>query len=473
MKNNNQTKQDDLAITGCKIFTILGEGNKGKQIYANGVMDIQLDLVMTFNRDLTREEQEYYQDNISRNSPIQCGYWDKATSTFIPNGRGISANNQEMYIMEEPGFYIGLYENRDKTKFMIHQYTLEEQNSLKNEKADILERIKNNGHNYYEAYGNKVAPNQALTSVTVRAGVGTLSNTISFKITIQNGEEIFTHDSTVAAYATLELICLTSPSVAPQDSGLQIMTDARNIPITYYPNHMYHTTASISTVAIDKLLYAGTGINVEPFIIYSPNAELNKAHNDAKYDDPIRGMHPELFAIKPATRVHALNNAYIYRAKAISGLEERYLSGKKSFCAWNPIRIFNIDGKWGVLGESAKNSRFLISQFNSQHISVVSDDIPDSEVYGFYPIKKYTPNLTITWICVRESEKNPDNYFSRPTADKFPLSYTGESTYLVNIPMIIMDRFGNRHSLTLKDAITFETPNEVLPTNAAVNLRIE
>ena len=62
MKNTKNNVDETLEIIACEIFTILGESSQGKQIYANGIMDIRVELIITFNRELTQSESIYYQD---------------------------------------------------------------------------------------------------------------------------------------------------------------------------------------------------------------------------------------------------------------------------------------------------------------------------------------------------------------------------------------------------------------------------
>jgi hypothetical protein len=53
-------KDEDLQIIEGRIFTVLGESAKGKEIYANGIMSVSIKLVITFDRDLTSEEYNHF-----------------------------------------------------------------------------------------------------------------------------------------------------------------------------------------------------------------------------------------------------------------------------------------------------------------------------------------------------------------------------------------------------------------------------
>ena len=53
--------------------------------------------------------------------------------------------------------------------------------------------------------------------------------------------------------------------------------------------------------------------------------------------------------------------------------------------------------------------------------------------------------------------------------------YNGDASlsFAVRIPMIVMDRYGNRHLLTLRDVVSYAAPFYEIPTAVVGGLSIE
>ena len=474
--NLNKKTEGDLEIIKCELYTVLGDHSNNKQIYANGVMDIKIELIVTFNRELNEIEELYY----NYGNFAQIGYWDQKTSQFIPAGGGLTNDEQIYSFMDTPGFYLGLYDNADKNKDMFHQYTIEEHTFMKNERSDILEIIKKNNHNYYEAYGNKLKSNQGSMRFSLRAGVGTLSNTISFKITLTDGTEYLTYTTDSLSFVALNLECKSQPSVAALDSGIQVLNDGLRIPIEYYADAInnYTVGSSVSIVAINRLVYAGTTEYLVPFAIYTPNIDLFNSYAVASRFEPLMGLHLETASSDALERRPAtLQNAFLYHAQGTGGLEERHMSGKKSFAAYNPYQIVHKNGRWGLGGEAGAVTVVYINQKNIYTADVFGQDhsISSYDIPSINPQTPYTANLIVTWIGTRDEEVQRSAYYLDPETYEYPLFYNPDSVlnFGVRIPMIVMDRYGNRHLLTLRDVVSYAGPAYEIPISVTGGLSIE
>ena len=456
MKNTKNNVDETLEIIACEIFTILGESSQGKQIYANGIMDIRVELIITFNRELTQSESIYYQDTHCS----EFGEWDYFNEKFIPVGSDseFSTEFQRYHFMEFPGLYLGLATNADKTEDILHQYTVEEHIFMKKERADILECIKNN-NNYYEAYGNKLKINQVMKSGNVRAGVGTLGKNMSFKIIMEDGREIFTYKKDEVYYSTLSLLCQHQPKIAINGNGIEIISPAKSIDIIVNPD-VNKVDASVLVASINGLYYEEFGAQLVPFALYTSSTFLIDSQQDEDRFSSFMGLHPEVNVFDKNYRPTALNNAYLYSAQSIVD-PSRTISGKKSFTARNPFQITHDikNGYWGFGVRSNEVDIVTLNQLSTDRAHVIEKDyqLQTNMVPGFIPQDTYSANLFVSFICVSDNDRNPDNYFPKPSQSEDPEYYNndGALNYYVDISIIVMDRYGNRHQLILKDSITY------------------
>jgi len=332
---NQNTDTDELKVNQCQIYTALGDSANGKQLYTNGVMDIDVQLVITFNRNVTMEEMLHFKDGIKDGTVIFLGYYDN----YLHSMQYVNTDKaNETYFIDEQGFYTGMIQNRDKKENMFYQLTLDERSRMEKESPGMLEAIKNN-NNYYEAYGNQLKSNQVHFYTTMRAGPMTPSRTMSFRIIMPNGDELFTYNNDGNnPFATLDVACLSQPTIAPRtNTGIRILRDQH---IRGYDLNIW----ACGVVELDLDYINSGGLGVDVFAIYSADSQILRFEADKVGADfgflPETGSRCNGFSTDGVERRPTHFHTFYNMNTAISGNSGgRTIYSRKSFSIQNPYRI--------------------------------------------------------------------------------------------------------------------------------------
>ena len=459
--NFNAKIEPTLGISEVQIYTILGSSAENKEIYANGVMDIDVQLVITFTRELTEEENNHF--NAWPN--ICLGYYDEAIQEMV----FVNTNpSHETYFIEEPGFYTGMRQNRVKEKEMFHQRTINEQTIMEKDFPEILEVLKKNNYNYYEAYGNKLEPKKFLFTTTMRAGPNTPSRVMSFRVIMPDNRIILTHDTGNGFVATLKLSCLNPPSVTPRNSGINIFNDQH---VSGYELNIW----ACGVVGLD-LDYLGYGVHVEVFAIYSRSSDIIEfEQNNFLSDYPLNFWYlPETgFRFNGSngyldTSPTHLHTFYNWRTEISGNSGGRIIYSRKSFSISNPYRIFyDTNARNFYMSETPRGTYhyedIYLTENNQFGVRVIDIHYPTSNLGEFFYQPEYGARIFVT----QTTEHDRNGVLSltvRPDQDKFSIVYDqygfeGHASMLI----FVMDRYGTRHNLTLKDVTLYDWHNLQIP----------
>ena len=460
--NFNAKIEPALGISEVQIYTILGSSAENKEIYANGVMDIDVQLVITFTRELTEEENNHF--NAWPN--ICLGYYDEAIQEMV----FVNTNpSHETYFIEEPGFYTGMRQNRVKEKEMFHQRTINEQTIMEKDFPEILEVLKKNNYNYYEAYGNKLEPKKFLFTTTMRAGPNTPSRVMSFRVIMPDNRIILTHDTGNGFVATLKLSCLNPPSVTPRSTGINRFGDK-----TIQASDADLWSCGVVELALD---YLGYGVHVEVFAIYSRSSDIIEfEQNNFLSDYPLNFWYlPETgFRFNGSngyldTSPTHLHTFYNWRTEISGNSGGRIIYSRKSFSISNPYRIFyDTNARNFYMSETPRGTyhyeNVYLTENNQFGLRVSDIHYPTSNLGEFFNQPEYGAKIFVTESLENTWNDAPSCLMMIPSRDQFSIiaDNYGNEAY-AQMLMVVMDRYGTRHNLTLKDVTLYDWHNLQIP----------